>query len=72
MKRIFPVITVLVFVSALGLIYFQYIWIEQALQDRRMQFGQTVNMAAATAQMDLVEEKGKISPFDAIRISFFL
>ncbi len=72
MKRIFPVITVLVFVSALGLIYFQYIWIEQALQDRRMQFGQTVNMAAATAQMDLVEEKGKISPFDLRRNSDLL
>ena len=63
MKRIFPVITVLVFISALGLIYFQYMWIRQALQDRKMQFEQAVKMAAITAQMDLVEEKGKISPF---------
>ncbi len=67
MKKIFPVITVLVFISALGLIYFQYMWIRQALQDRKMQFEQTVKMAAVTAQMDLVEEKGKISPFDPRR-----
>ena len=62
MKRIFPVITILVFISALGLIYFQYVWIMQALQDRKMQFEETVTMAAATVQMELVEEKGKFSP----------
>ncbi|MEO6682146.1 MAG: HAMP domain-containing sensor histidine kinase [Ginsengibacter sp.] len=67
MKRIFPVITILVFISALGLIYFQYVWINQALQDRKMQFEQTLKMAAVTAQMDLIEEKGKISPFDPKR-----
>ena len=72
MKRIFPVITILVFVSALGLIYFQYMWIDQALKDRKMQFEQNVKMAAVTAQMDLVEEKGKISPFDPRRNSDLL
>ena len=72
MKRIFPVITVLVFISALGLIYFQYMWIGQALQDRKMQFAQIVNMAAGTVQMDLVEEKGKISPFEQRRGSDLL
>lgn len=67
MKRIFPVITILVFISALGLIYFQYVWIKQALQDRKMQFEETVTMAAATVQMDLVEERGKIPPFSSKR-----
>ncbi|MEO7313994.1 MAG: HAMP domain-containing sensor histidine kinase [Ginsengibacter sp.] len=72
MKRIFPIITVLVFISALGLIYFQYMWIGQALQDRKMQFGQIVNMAAGTVQMDLIEEKGKLSPFEQRRNSDLL
>ena len=72
MKRIFPIITVLVFISALGLIYFQYMWFGQALQDRKMQFGQIVNMAAGTVQMDLIEEKGKLSPFEQRRNSDLL
>ena len=64
MKRIFPIIAILVFISALGLIFFQYVWIRQALQDRRMQFEETVTMVAMIAANDLSEEKGKMSPFD--------
>lgn len=67
MKRIFPIITILVFLSALGLIYFQYVWITQALQDRKIQFEERVTIAAGEAAMDLIEEKGKISPFDPRR-----
>ena len=67
MKRIFPVITILVFLSALGLIYFQYVWINQALEDRRIQFEEIVKIAAGAAGMDLIEEKGKISPIDPRR-----
>lgn len=64
MKRIFPSITVLVFISLLGIIYFQYVWIKQALQDRELQFEETMKMVTAKAANVLSEEKGKISPFE--------
>ena len=64
MKKIFPLITILVFISALGIVYFQYVWINQALQDRELQFEETIKMVTATAAKDLMDEKGKMSPFD--------
>ncbi|MEO6814175.1 MAG: HAMP domain-containing sensor histidine kinase [Ginsengibacter sp.] len=64
MKKIFPIITVLVFISALGIVFFQIVWIKQALQDRELQFEETVKMVTATAGKDLIEEKGKMSPFE--------
>jgi len=64
MKKIFPIITVLVFISALGLIFFQIVWIEQALQDKKIQFQAKVSMVTSVAAQDLIEEKGKTSPFD--------
>jgi two-component system phosphate regulon sensor histidine kinase PhoR len=65
MKKIFPIITVLVFISLLGLIFFQIVWIKQALQDRELQFEENVKMVTATAANELIEEKGKMSPFDS-------
>ncbi len=64
MKKIFPIITILVFISLLGIIFFQIVWIRQALQDRELQFEETIKMVTATAAKDLIEEKGKMSPFD--------
>ncbi len=64
MKKIFPIITILVFFSLLGIIFFQIVWIKQALQDREIQFEETIKMVTYSAAKDLVEEKGKMSPFD--------
>jgi len=64
MKRIFPLITVLVFISLLGIIFFQVVWIRQALKDREVQFEESMNRVTAKAANALVEQKGKISPFD--------
>ncbi len=64
MKKIFPSITILVFISLLGIIYFQYVWIKQALEDKELQFEESITRVTATAARDLSEEKGKISPFD--------
>lgn len=64
MKKIFPIITVLVFISALGIVYFQYVWISQALQDRELQFEENMSMVTAKAANVLAEEKGRLSPFD--------
>jgi two-component system, OmpR family, phosphate regulon sensor histidine kinase PhoR len=64
MKRIFPIITVLIFVSLLGIIFFQIVWIKQALEARQQQFENSMEMATATAANDLAEERGNLSPFE--------
>ncbi|MGH2646299.1 MAG: sensor histidine kinase, partial [Ginsengibacter sp.] len=64
MKRIFPIITILIFVSLLGIIFFQIVWIKQALQDKEQQFEKSMAMITATAANDLAGEKGNLSPFD--------
>lgn len=64
MKKIFPIITVLVFLSLLGLIFFQYLWIKQMFNDKVHQFEEHLSIVTATAGMDLVEQKGNLSPFD--------
>ncbi|MDQ2720312.1 MAG: hypothetical protein M3Z26_11220, partial [Bacteroidota bacterium] len=64
MKKIFSIITVLVFISLLGIIYFQIVWIQQALQDRELQFEENITLVTATAAKDLIDEKGKLSPFE--------
>lgn len=63
MKKIFPIITVLVFLSMLGIIYFQIVWNRQAFKDNQIKFEQTIKMVTATAARDLVEERAKQSPF---------
>ncbi|HEY8688815.1 MAG TPA: HAMP domain-containing sensor histidine kinase [Chitinophagaceae bacterium] len=64
MKKIFPIITVLVFLSLIGLIFFQYLWIKQMHADKEHQFEEHLSIVTATAGMDLVDEKGNLSPFD--------
>ncbi|MEO8721430.1 MAG: HAMP domain-containing sensor histidine kinase [Ginsengibacter sp.] len=64
MKKIFPIITVLVFISLLGIIFFQIVWIKQALQDKEFQFEETIKMVTIQAAKDLVNERAKISPFE--------
>lgn len=64
MKKIFPIITVLIFLSLLGIIFFQILWIRQALEAREQQFEESIKLVTATAGNDLIEEKGNLSPFD--------
>src|SRR5258708_16500982 len=64
MKKIFPFITVLIFLSLLGLIFFQVLWIRQALEAREQQFEESIKLVTATAGNDLIEEKGNLSPFN--------
>ena len=65
MKKIFPVITVLVFLSLIGLIFFQYLWIRQMFNDKVHQFEEHLSIITQTAGNDLVEQKGNLSPFDS-------
>lgn len=64
MKKIFPVITILIFISLLGIIFFQYVWIKQALEDKEQQFEKGVSMVTVIAANELAEEKGNLTPFD--------
>lgn len=48
----------------MGIIFFQIVWIKQALQDKKMQFEETITMATVQVAKDLMNERAKISPFD--------
>ncbi len=64
MKKIFPIITILVFISLLGVIFSQILWIKQSVQAKEQQFEESIKMVTVTAGNDLIEEKGNLSPFD--------
>lgn len=49
----------------MGIIFFQYVWIKQALQDKENQFDEAVNMVTINAANDLINERAKLSPFDS-------
>ncbi|MEO6818290.1 MAG: HAMP domain-containing sensor histidine kinase [Ginsengibacter sp.] len=63
MKRIFPIISLLVFISVLGLIYFQYKWINQSLEDKKLQYEEQLKMVTFSVASDLIEEKASMMPF---------
>ena len=67
MKRIFPIITVLIFLSLMGLIFFQILWIRQAVDANEQQFEEHLVIVTNTAGNDLVELKGNLSPFESKR-----
>ncbi len=64
MKKIFPIITILVFISLLGVIFSQILWIKQSVRAKEQQFEESIKMVTVTAGNDLIEEKGNLSPFD--------
>ncbi len=63
MKKIFPIITLLIFISLIGLIIFQFVWIKQAVQYKAQQFERDMEKVTATAATQLAEENGNLSPF---------
>jgi two-component system, OmpR family, phosphate regulon sensor histidine kinase PhoR len=62
MKKIFPIITGLVFLSLLGLIFFQFLWIKSAREAREQQFSDNINMALPEAAEELMTDKGILVP----------
>ncbi|MFZ4056869.1 MAG: ATP-binding protein [Ferruginibacter sp.] len=62
MKRIFPIITVLILLSLLGIIFFQILWIKGSLEAEEQKFYEHVGMAAYQASEDLMQEKGNLMP----------
>ena len=62
MKRIFPIITILILLSLLGIIFFQFLWIKGSLESEEQKFYEHVAMATSQAATDLMEEKGNLMP----------
>jgi two-component system phosphate regulon sensor histidine kinase PhoR len=56
MKRIFPVITVLIALSLLGLIFFQFLWLKSAKEIKEQQLGENIAKAANAAGIKLMED----------------
>lgn len=67
MKRIFPIITVLIFLSLMGLIFFQFLWIRQTMISKEEQLEQLITLVTFDVGEKLIEEKGKLSPFEKKR-----
>jgi two-component system phosphate regulon sensor histidine kinase PhoR len=64
MKRIFPVITILILLSLLGIIFFQILWIKGSLESEEQKFNEHISMATFLASVDLMEDKENIMPMD--------
>jgi two-component system, OmpR family, phosphate regulon sensor histidine kinase PhoR len=62
MKKIFPIITGLVFLSLLGLIFFQFLWINSAREAKEQQFSDNINAALPEAAEELMTDKGILVP----------
>jgi two-component system, OmpR family, phosphate regulon sensor histidine kinase PhoR len=62
MKRIFPIITILILLSLLGLIFFQILWIKGSLETEEQKFREHIIIATGQAAEDLMQEKGNLMP----------
>ncbi len=62
MKRIFPIITILILLSLLGLIFFQILWIDSARDAKDKQVEENIAHAMDEAGMILTQDKGSIIP----------
>jgi two-component system, OmpR family, phosphate regulon sensor histidine kinase PhoR len=62
MKKIFPVITILILFSLLGLIFFQYMWIKSAKDIKDKQIEDNIVHAQYYAATVLTQEKNPLMP----------
>lgn len=69
MKKTFPIITLLILISLLGLIFFQYLWLQTAKKIKEKQFTENVIRATAQAAGELVEGNLLLPPGRLPRIS---
>lgn len=71
MRKIFPIITILILFSLLGIIFFQILWIKGALESEEKKFTDYINNATFQASQDLVQQKGNLFPTDKFQLDFF-
>jgi len=62
MKKIFPLIAVLILLSLLGLIFFQVLWLRGSLESQEQKFNEHLILATYQVSEDLVQEKGNLMP----------
>jgi two-component system, OmpR family, phosphate regulon sensor histidine kinase PhoR len=62
MKRIFPIITLLTFLSLLGLIFFQFLWIKSARDAKDKQVEENITRAISESADILTSDKGSMIP----------
>ncbi len=63
MKKIFPIITILISLSLLGLIFFQFLWIKSARNAKDKQVEENIISAMREAGETLSEDNNSIIPF---------
>ena len=62
MKRIFPIITILILLSLLGLIFFQFLWIRSARDAKDKQVEENIVKATGDVAITLTQENTGIIP----------
>ncbi len=62
MKRIFPVIIILIILSLFGLIYFQVLWLQTAKLTKEKQLRENIFIACTEAAEELIEKKTSLLP----------
>jgi len=71
MKKIFPIITILIFLSLLGLMFFQYLWIKSARDAKDKQVEEHIVFAMRDAGEVLSQDNNSIVPFGKKSDIFF-
>lgn len=80
MKRIFPIITVLILLSLLGLIFFQFLWIKSARDAKDKQIEENIVQAMNESAQVLMQERGPVLnnrrndllfPTDKLQLQYF-
>jgi two-component system, OmpR family, phosphate regulon sensor histidine kinase PhoR len=71
MKKIFPIITILIFLSLLGLIFFQFLWIKSARDAKDKQVEEHIAFAMRDAGEVLSQDNNSIVPFAKKNDLFF-
>lgn len=64
MKKTLPLITVLITLSLLGIIFFQYLWLDSAKNTKNKQVEENINNAVSETAYTLMQEKTSILNFN--------
>ncbi len=71
MKRIFPVIAVMISLSLLGLIYFQVLWLTTARETKEKQLRENIFLASTEAAENLMEDYNRFLSLNKNSHQFF-
>lgn len=72
MKKIFPIITILVFLSLLGIIFIQVMWTRQAFKDKQGHVEEIIKLVTVSVAHDLIDDHFQEPPFTSRKSSDLL